>query len=560
MYSKLLNIKNLAKYEFVSLGLMLLTLHIALHQDDSIFLSTLLLAHLGFFLLWQPLLGSQEPVDSKSLLISLAFIIGLYYFLGWWFIALWIILLTGLTAGSALIQGMGRRIYALAAVILFLDLGLKITPNLFKLEVLPTELDSIIFYTLLFACVIISAWPNRGSRMIKIDYLHSAVISFGLFAFYLSSILISFTYKQHYLQSLLTTTIFLGVFLILISLLWMPRHGSIGFSQRWEQHILNIGNPFENWVNQTALLGKNNKIKPEMFLQYSVEHLLNLPWVSGIHWYSGNETEFHGTTSKYKLTFEENNLKLELYSHIPMGNALKIHAQLLLQLMAYFYMAKLREISLKNQTHLKAVYETGSKLTHDIKNILQSLQALTGVVQASDDKQHSHELLEKQLPLLTQRLQNTLDKLQTKTDTGQSYKNISEWWKELQSRYHGRDITFEADIKTERDIDTDVFDTILENLLEKARSKRRVNPKTDVIAHLVSEDDDYFIDVRDTGYPLPDHKAEKLFKQILPSKDGYGIGLYQSAQLALRNGYRLELIENKEGNVCFRIAKKQDTN
>ncbi|MCW9012522.1 MAG: hypothetical protein OQL06_01970 [Gammaproteobacteria bacterium] len=559
MSSKLLNFKNLAKYEFMSLGLMLLTLHTALHQNENLLLSTLLLIHLGFFLLWQPLLGSQEQVNSKHLLLSFIFIIGTYYFLGWWFIALWIILLSGLTAGSALIQGIGRGIYAIAAMILFLDLGLKVTPNLFHLEVLPAELDTAIFYSLLVACMVITVWPNRRDRIVRIDYLHSMVIGFGLFGFYLTSILVSFTYKQHYLQSLLTTTMLLAVFLILLSILWLPRHGRTGLSQRWEQHILNIGNPFESWVNETALLGKNNKIKPETFLQYSVEHLLNLPWVSGIHWYSGDETEFHGNASKYKLTFEENNLKLELYSHIPMGNALKIHAQLLLQLMAYFYMSKLREISLKNQTHLKAVYETGSKLTHDIKNILQSLQALTGVVQASDDTQHSHELLEKQLPLLTQRLQNTLDKLQTRTDTGQSYKQLSEWWKELQSRYHGREINFTGQVETDRDIDTDVFDTILENLLENARSKRRVNPNTAIKTHLYSEKEAYYIEVCDTGYPLDDHQANILFKQILPSKNGYGIGLYQSAQLARRNGYELKLTQNENGKVCFRIEYKNES-
>ncbi len=554
MLSNPLNKKTLAKYEFATLGLMLATLHIALYQNDILITSTLLLIHLGFFLFWQPLFNSQESINNKSLILSLIIIVGLYYFLNWWFIALWIILLTGFTGGSALIQGISRGVYALAAVILFLDLSLAITPNLFHLEVLGNELHNTIFYSILFACFVITIWPNKQRRIVRIDYLHSMLISSGLFAFYQSSILVSFTYKQNYIESLFITAFLSGLFLLLVSLLWLPKRGFSGLGQKWEQHILNIGNPFENWVNETALLGKNKKLKPEIFLQFSIEHLLNLPWVSGISWQSGNENEFHGITSKHIFIFEEDNLKMKLYSHIPMGSALKIHAQLLMQLMSYFYQSKLREVTLKNQTHLKAVYETGSKLTHDIKNILQALQTLTGVVQDSNDPEQSHELLEKQLPLLTQRLQNTLDKLQTKTDTGQNFKLLSEWWKELQSRYHGRDINFNGSTEKDIEIDTDVFDTILENLLENARSKRRNKPETNITATIHASEKYHYIEVRDSGDPVPESKENILFNQILPSKDGYGIGLYQSAQLAKRNNYQLILTENKKGGVCFRFT------
>ena len=251
---------------------------------------------------------------------------------------------------------------------------------------------------------------------------------------------------------------------------------------------------------------------------------------------------------------------MTLHSHIPMGSALKIHAQLLMHLMSYFYTSKLREITLKNQTHLKAVYETGSKLTHDIKNILQALQTLTEVVQTSDDSNDSQQLIKKQLPLLTQRLQNTLDKLQTKTDTGRSFKVMSIWWTELQSRYHGRDIVFKGDTSETISIDTDVFDTVMENLLENARSKRRSNPQTEIISSISIDKNNFpTIQVFDNGDPVPSSKLDNLFKQILSSKDGYGIGLYQSAQLASRNGYKLELINNENGNVCFKISAQNDS-
>ncbi len=554
------NINIITKFEFINLGLMLLLLNFALDQPSSsqYLVSALLLSHIGFFLLWQPALNASRQIHLKTLLPIVIITSSLYLLLGDLFIAIWIILLIGLTSGSALVNGLQRSLYALAAVILFLQLSLILTPRLFNLEVLDSELEQIIMYTLIAACVFIILWPGKKNRAIKIDYLHSLLISFGLFSFYITSILISYTSKIHYLQSLLITALSIAILFILLSIIWLPRHGIAGIGQIWEQHILNIGNPFENWVKQTSLLGQNNKITPDLFLENSIAQLLTLSWVGGIHWKDKKHNHLYGEKTRQQTLFEDNNIQMVLYSYVPMGTALKIHAQLLMHLMSYFYNSKLREISLKNQTHLKAVYETGSKLTHDIKNILQSLQALTGVVQSAENPAESQQLIGKQLPILTQRLQNTLDKLQAKTDTGRSFKTMDIWWTELQSRYHGRDIRFEGTTVAEVSIDIDVFDTVLENLLENARSKRQVHPDTEIIASIKAENNQVIIKVCDNGDPVPSSKTELLFKQILPSQSGYGIGLYQSAQLAERNGYKLELVNNDPARVCFQLSPMAD--
>jgi len=544
------------RFEFINLGLMLLLLQLAISQPvENLYLAgSLLLAHIGFFLLWQPALNPGIEIQFKHLILIVFVNTVLYLLLNHWFIALWIILLIGLTSGSTLVNGMQRTLYGIATVILFLQLSLFVTPKLFHLTVLDSEITNLIIYLILICCLIIILWPVKKFRSVKTDYLHSILISFGLFSFYITSILISFTSNIHYLQSLFITASSVGIFLILLNTIWLPRHGISGIGQLWEQHILNIGNPFENWVKQTSLLGENKKITPDLFLEKSIEQLLTLSWVSGIHWSDGTIDKLYGDKSHQKTIFDDDNITMTLYSHIPMGAALMIHAQLLMHLMRFFYNSKLREITLKNQTHLKAVYETGSKLTHDIKNILQSLQALTGVVNASDDSAESHLLLGKQLPILTQRLQNTLDKLQTKTSTGKSFKPIDVWWTELQSRYHGREIQFTGNTHSSISIDVDVFDTTMENLLENARSKRRVCPEIQILATINLSDNAIVISVCDDGDAVPESISSLLFKQILPSKDGYGIGLYQSAQLAERNGYKLELIHNEKSNVCFQIS------
>jgi hypothetical protein len=39
------------------------------------------------------------------------------------------------------------------------------------------------------------------------------------------------------------------------------------------------------------------------------------------------------------------------------------------------------------------------------------------------------------------------------------------------------------------------------------------------------------------------------------SSTGLGIGLYQAARLAERSGYALKLAENRDGAVCFSLAR-----
>jgi hypothetical protein len=48
--------------------------------------------------------------------------------------------------------------------------------------------------------------------------------------------------------------------------------------------------------------------------------------------------------------------------------------------------------------------------------------------------------------------------------------------------------------------------------------------------------------------------AESLLREHVPSENGLGIGLFQSARLAGQGGYRLELAENRPGRVRFRLV------
>jgi sensor histidine kinase regulating citrate/malate metabolism len=49
--------------------------------------------------------------------------------------------------------------------------------------------------------------------------------------------------------------------------------------------------------------------------------------------------------------------------------------------------------------------------------------------------------------------------------------------------------------------------------------------------------------------------ASSLFVGPVSSESGYGIGLYHAARYAEAAGYRLNLIENRAGRVCFRLEQ-----
>ncbi|MBM3342240.1 MAG: sensor histidine kinase, partial [Betaproteobacteria bacterium] len=92
-----------------------------------------------------------------------------------------------------------------------------------------------------------------------------------------------------------------------------------------------------------------------------------------------------------------------------------LHVRLLAQMIGHFYAAKQREQQQRRNAYTQAIHETGSRLTHDVKNLLQSLQALCSAAQDSPPSQSGElvALMQRQLPQIAQRLNATMDKLRT---------------------------------------------------------------------------------------------------------------------------------------------------
>ena len=159
------------------------------------------------------------------------------------------------------------------------------------------------------------------------------------------------------------------------------------------------------------------------------------------------------------------------------------------------------------------------------------------------------DVLKQQMPLLTQRLHTTLEQLRApiKNDdpTRQATTgSLMQWWNQLQIRYTDRHIDFSTTIDKDAEIPVDVFTTAIENLLDNARSKRIREPNIKIFVKLSETDGRLKLSVIDTGSAIDQHIAPQLFKEIISSNDGFGIGLYQSYELAKNHGYELKIDTN----------------
>jgi signal transduction histidine kinase len=536
------------------LGLMIVSLIAAISFSDNINISrSLFITHFGFFLMWQPVYKQEMDFSLIELMVLLGLIGVFIIWLNVWLTPFWMLLLLSLLTGRIFSQGMGRVAYGIAVIVLFLQLILITTPELFGLHGFPTAAVATLELLLILMLVPLFFIRSEEHRhATHVDFIRGFLIVILTTFLCMGSVLVTFTANIPYIQSLASTIIFAALFLLFMALLWSPRGGFSGLAQLWEKYLLNIGGPFEQWISQLSSLEANTSLEPDYFLQTSIKYLQERHWISGIHWKTGNTQGLAGEESRYMVSVSDEKVELILYAYSPVGPALLLHTKLLLSVLMFYYKAKIQERQLTKQAHLRAIYETGSKLTHDVKNILQSTKTLTQAVLHEDERnEETLQILKKQLPLLTERLQTTLDKLSAPALEPSKSVPLKIWWHDVQTKYAGRDINFSESIHTDPPVPADVFNTVTENLLENARSKRLLQPDLSITVTLQADNINISLCVRDNGSPVHEEARANLFDEVVFSENGFGIGLYQSSQLAKRAGYELQLESNNQGNVCF---------
>ncbi len=540
------------------LALMLLALHPAVVLDaDPAITRAFLLAHYGFFLLWQPLVRSEARIEPRLALPVFAMAALLVLVDSTWVVALWLAILAGLVGAVATSQNQSaqRVSYLLALGYLLALLLTWVLPQTLGESDPPQALVQGVRWGLPLLPLIILFVPaarQRGTSS-TLDFIYGLLLSLLIMVMALGVFAVVAVAKVSYAWALVQTLLGMAALLLVLSWLWNPRAGFTGLGQVTSRYLLSVGLPFEGWAQRLATLAERER-DPESFVRDALANLDELTWIRGGHWQAARGEGRFGEPAAHSLEHQFHGLTLTWQSPRPLTPALALHVRLLSQLLGYFYAAKVREQTLREQAYSQAIHDTGARLTHDVKNILQSMKTLLAAADmtAPEDSDRLLELIKRQLPQLANRLSQTVDKLKQPVEDNVTRIAAQAWWDALEIRYEHDDVQFFADGLDETPLPQDLFDSVVDNLLTNALRKRQseVNLAVEVrlvLRPLVS------LTVTDSGAAAPDHVARNLFQSPVASDFGLGVGLYQAARQAARVGYRLELPENAAGRVMFRL-------
>ncbi len=563
------------RQRWVLLG-MLAVLHLALLAGGTSTIGLMCwLVNVGLFILWQPFIQTEQKLGSGNLLfIALALSLGAWLY-GWWLLVIWSTLLAALLGGRVmLISHRPTRIFHLLAFAYLTGAVLIwLVPKIVPVSALvgpSLEQQFAWLAPLLFLGMVLMPHPQEKGvpRRSVVDFFYSLFIFLLIAVLVLGSLAFMLIEQILYFEALFRTVICVALLLLLIAWSWNPRPGFSGVGAFFSRYLLTVGVPFDTWL-QNLMDCAERESDPDRFMQLAGERLLPvLPWVVGANWspVQGAQTGsgHFGEASAFRHEFSYGPLQLTIFTQHPLSPVLLWHLQLLAQLSTVHYLAKWRARELQQISYLRAVHETGARLTHDVKNLLQSLDSLCYMMQASKggDATNLHSMLQKQLPQIAQRLQQTLLKLQAPLDdpnipAGGSDNDTpaSVWWESLQQRFAQNGIVFEpVEFAESAHLPATLFDHVADNLLHNALIKRQNEGRLEIRVTIAI--DGTRLQVCDSGSSVRKETLVGLLQAPVVSAGGFGIGLYQAAQRAESSGYVLRLASNVEGRVCFELSKR----
>ena len=563
---------------------MLVSLHLALMSHaDSQFSRVWLMVHFGLFLIWQPFVSAERELNVIAVALLIGVTLAILYTLDGWMLVTWIAILIAIMGGKVFTSQAARRsrFYLVAVLYLFaIMLTWTVPVSLLQLgHSLPEGMRTLAAVIVPMVLVAMAFLPFRAE-----DEQSAQVFDFfySIFVFQLVVVLVlgslaamRVTNNQYFPAVLLTVLSFAGA-LLFLAILWGPRADFGGLRTYFSRYLMTVGMPFELWMRRIAELSET-EISPARFLASAMDEVATLPWIIGARWQtadadaSQSEGRF-GHEAAHQASFVYHELNVTFYTEIALSPALFLHVRLLAQVIGEFYEGKRREQAMKQNAYMQAVHETGARLTHDIKNLLQSMYAITSASHVARQRRDSppdglaerrepsefEQMLERQLPQLTHRLQTTLDKLRNPAVAATNVMMpAKQWWHDAKSRFHNNDIVFAGDVGNGGNVPANVFDTVLENCLENAKKKRA--RETAIRIHVALHSGTMpVLRVTDTGSAIPQAIVAHLFGTPVGNfrDSGLGIGLYQAARQAGEAGYILTLEKNEPGNVCFMLRGK----
>jgi len=547
------------------LGASLLVLHAVVWLGPEFPLArALLLAHLGLFLIWQPIWRADASISAQDLAVFTLFTAALLLMLDWWLLSGWLVLLIGLVAGTTTGGRHGRLAHLLTLAFLLSALLIRAVPRAFDLPPLPEPLEPLFSSALpllALAVLLLPGGAQRGDPPREVDLLRALNAALVTVVLALGSLLGMYHWGLGYVDALVRCLLAIAALLLLTSWVLTPRLGLNSVLGLWERSLLNIGTPFERWLDHVAgMVGSQPSARS--LLEAGAAALAALPWASGARWEGAGVQGQVGEDTSHSIEVPTADFSMRIYARQRPGPMLRLHAMLLVRVLAHFYRAKLGEEALAIATHLQAVHETGARVTHDIKNLLQTLEPLAAALGPGESGRHPERALAqlgRSLPEITRRLAVAVARLEGPAQTAdRQWLPASRWWAQTRARYHDRRVRFEGDPVGEVPLPGELFDNAVDNLLDNALRKAADGadalPDGGIVVALVAVPAGWKLSVTDAGEPIAPELADRLLRAPVPSRTGLGVGLYQCMRLATQCGYQLALTSNQRGRVRFELT------
>ena len=553
----MIRVNSLLQYGQQILASVLLLYHLLIWAVDGRLLKLALTFILyGLFLLWQPLWSKQARINKGPVaIVTLIFIL-----LAYWFpnesLVFFGLILCGLIGSRLLSQTAFRSFDLLALLIMTLEMAVGLIPDTFAQISLPPLFGEYMQTVILVPVLLFYFAPNPDHQTqgrSQVDLMHGLLAATLLFIVLLGGIVINLLYGVEYIDGLLLTVFIVATLTIGISWFWNPGIGYSGIGVLWNRYAMTIGGPFETWINTLTTLIEERYLTPSEYLEAACEHLVENDWLNAIQWnfenFKVSAGEKTGTRLEHKL---DDQVTVVIYFKADPGTALEQHTILLIRMAYQFYLAKLNQEKMRAQEHFATIHHTGARLTHDIKNILQSIKTSIEILDMDKDTPESQKLLQTNLQQIGTRLESTLNKLRApKLNTQINLVDCHKWIERITKQHNANDrMRFHSDIENNITLPIDLFDSVADNLIANALKKFSAK-KIDV--RLLCTEDIVVLSVCDDGDPISAEIEKNLFAQPVSSGSGMGIGLYQAAIMAHAFNYELELSQNERGRVCFNL-------
>lgn len=579
----------------------------AILDPSALWVSASMLVHLGLFLLWQPFMRRDGPLSRIQLLFigicALMFVVWFNAYL----LAIWVCLIAGIVGGRVFLfeTPWRKRYYLMAFLYLVNLLVMAIVPQGILHQ--PLSFPLFVMFCLgmpMTAMVLLPIEPEQLEGPELVDLFYAALLFMLLIVVVLGAMSFMSLGGFDYVSALVLSLVVFSSALIGLSVAWNPKSGFDGLSMYFSRHVLSIGLPVDRWLSHIAELSLRES-EPEEFLSLATQSFRQIPGVIGgvllnatdpftvagdvdqradaskqsnqkstqvafqVAIDSGRAESF-GVSTRFYIDCTEHAFQLRLYGVRPFTPLLIWHFNLLCGLLSVFFLAKLRQKRLQQQNYQQVMHETGARISHDVKNLLQVLAALTAAGdQYRTQPENVSSLLLRQLPVISQRLQDMLEQFGRPQQPSQ-WLPAQIWWNRLKISHRHSLVQFELvssnqsatqlledSIATMR-LPMPLFDSAAENLIANAMHKYNHERNLQIQVRLdCSNPEAPKLDVTDDGDAISQNMAEFLMRRPVKSETGgQGMGLYQLARLANVAGYELCLTQNRGGCVRFTLLMR----